>query len=149
MPFLDLKEQNDSDYIVEFMGMWDEQNFYVLADINDATEKLRPSMEKGTWFTTHAPPNQWEYWGIFLAPPAVGGDMLDLCFNVLPYGEKRIANFPPAAQKKVDPKWRVNIADYEYSLYLGSQNKLLPGDYQEAVDELKKSGVLTQADQAT
>jgi len=64
---------------------------------------------------------------------------------VLPYGEKHIANFPPAAQQKVDPRWRVNIADYEYSLYLGKQNKLAPGDYQQAVDELKKSGAVNHA----
>ncbi|MBE3099643.1 MAG: hypothetical protein IMZ44_21210 [Planctomycetes bacterium] len=139
MPFLDLKAQDDTAYFVEFMGMWDDKNFYVLADINDPTERLPCSMEKGAWFTMHAPPNDWEYWGPH-SNPAGEGDMLNFAFNVLPYGEKQITNFPPAAQKKVDPKWRVNIADYEYSLYRGEQKKLLPDDYQQAVDELKKSG---------
>ena len=140
MPFLNLQEQNDSDYVVQFMGMWDEKNFYVLADIKDSTERLRPSMEKGTWYVMHAAPNQWEYWGQYLFPPGGGGDTLDFCFNVLPYGEKQIANYPPAAQKTLASKWRVNIADYEYSLYLGKQNKLAPDDYRKAVEELKQSG---------
>ena len=139
MPFLNLQDQNDTGYVAEFMGMWDEQNFYLLADINDPTEKLRASMAKGTWFTMYPAPNDWEYWGPHSVPGGAG-DVLNVCFNVLPYGEKQIANFPPAAQKKVDPKWRVNIADYEYSLYLGKQNKQVPGDYQEAVKELKASG---------
>jgi hypothetical protein len=143
MPFLNLQEQDNTGYIVQFMGMWDDENFYVLADINDSTERLCPSMEKGTWFTMHAAPNDWEYWGPH-SGPAGGGDTFNFCFNVLPYGEKQIANFPPAAQKKVAPKWQVNIADYEYSLYLGKQNKVVPGDYQRAVDELKNSG-LTRA----
>ncbi|MGB2824278.1 MAG: hypothetical protein WBF17_25110 [Phycisphaerae bacterium] len=143
MPFLNLQEQDDAGYIVQFMGMWDDKSFYILADINDSTEKLRPSMEKGTWFTMHAAPNEWEYWGSH-SGPAGGGDMFTFAFNVLPYGEKQIANFPPAAQKKVEPRWQVNIADYEYSLYLGKQNKLVPGDYQQAIDELKASG-LTRA----
>ena len=99
LPFLNLQEQNDSGYVAQFMGMWDEKNFYILAEINDPTEDLRPSMAKGTWFVMHAPPNQWEYWSSFLALPGGGGDMLNFCFNVLPYGQKQIANFlPPAAE---------------------------------------------------
>ena len=99
---LNLQEENDQQYVVEFMSMWDDKNFYILADINDPTERLAPSMKNGTWFQMYPAPNNWEYWGPSSVPGG-GGDRINIAFNVLPYGEKQIVNFPPAAQK-VDPR---------------------------------------------
>ena len=139
MPFLNLQSENDAAYGVQFMGMWDDKNFYIFADVNDPTEKLPVSIAKGTWFTTHGAPYDYEYWGGHSIPGS-GGDRINIAFNVLPYGEKQMTNYPPDAQKKLDPKWQIDMADYEFSLYLGSQRQLVKGDYDKAVQEFQAAG---------
>ena len=137
-PFMDLKAKDNSGYFAQFMGMWDADNFYVFADVNDPKMEIRPSMTS-TWYAMHGAPNDFEYW---YGPAFAGcvGDALNVAFNVLPYGEKQIASFPPEAQRQVPPKWRVPPADHEISLYLASRQKIEDGDYARAVEELLATG---------
>ena len=131
LPFKELAAQENAGYLAQVMGMWDETHFYILADIRDTTAVRRPSM-KGVWYAMHDERNAWEYWmdPVF---PACGGDMFNLAFNVIPYGEKAIANFPPEAQQRVPAQWRVDPADYEYLLYQAQPLTIPPGDYTKAL----------------
>jgi len=137
-PFMDLKENDNSGYFAQFMGMWDDENFYVFADVNDPKAEVRPSMNS-TWYAMHGAPNEFEYW-MNAALAGAAGDTFNVAFNAVPYGEKQIANFPPDAQRQVPAKWRVPPADHEISLYLANQQKIEEGDYEKAADELLATG---------
>lgn len=109
---------------VRFAGAWDEDHFYVCAEVRDAHAQYRPSMRDGIYYTLHDAPLDYLYWGVTPRFVSTIGDGLKIAFDVHRAGQKNDPWLPPEAQLQVDGRFDALSADYEYDLYAGATNRL-------------------------
>lgn len=126
-PMYDLKGSDASDMFCRFAGMWDDDFFYVSAEIVDSSENFSPSPDNSIMSLTLPPPMDYIYWNkkMPLMPSAKKGDALKIAFEQNDIGDKNDPWLPAEFQKKLDPRFVGLTPDYEYDLYPAKANRLV------------------------
>ena len=130
-PTLDIQGRNKNDVWVRFASMWDDDYFYIAAEVHDPTVSHTRLAGDGDMSLTHGEPYDYLYWQFAIpgfAPTAAEEhkfDGLKIAFNVLPVGEKEDPLFPKDAQKRMNTRFHRIGPDYEYDLYLGQKMALV------------------------
>lgn len=124
-PMLDIESSDESNLMMRFAGMWDEDFFYIFAEVKDPTSDLRPSHDKGLNSLTHPAPLDYLYWGNMPKINCTEGDALKIAFQIHPLGEKDDPWLPKEAQKHIDQRFFPHLyANFEFDLYQGKVEKL-------------------------
>jgi hypothetical protein len=130
-PTLNLEGRDDNEVWARFAGMWDENYFYVAAEVFDPTVGITRRFDDEPLSLMHAAPHDEVYWLFGIpghatrTPEEQKIDGLKIAFNVLPIGEKLDPLFPKYAQLKTNPRFHRINPDYEYDLYLGQSKQLI------------------------
>jgi hypothetical protein len=134
-PTLNLQGRDDNEIWARVAGMWDEQYFYVAAEVFDPTVSIVRRFDDQPLALMHAAPHEDLYWKFIIpgwslgTPDELRLDGLKIAFNVLPVGEKEDPLFSKEAQRKMDTRFHQIGPDYDYDLYLG-QSMQLVDDYE-------------------
>ncbi len=124
-PMYKFAAADESAVIARFAAMWDETNFYVMAEVTDATEDFRPPAAGGIRHLTHKD-FPYLYWGrTFPIFRGTKGDALRLVFDVHAVPDKRDPWIPREWLKQLDTRFHKLHPDYEYDLYAAKQNRVV------------------------
>jgi hypothetical protein len=130
-PTLNIEGRDDNEVWARFAGMWDDDYFYVAAEVHDPTIGITRRFDDQPLSLMHAAPHDEAYWLFGIpgyatrTPQEQKIDGLKIAFNVLPIGEKIDPLFPKEAQHKTNPRFHRINPDYEYDLYLGQAKELI------------------------
>jgi len=122
-PFMKLNATDESGTICRFAGLWDDNYFYVMAEVNNSAPHYRPPAQDGLTYLMHGKPFDYLYWWgpVF---QSTTGDGLKIAFDLFRPGEKNDPWLPPDYQRQIDTRTGGLSADYEYDLYLAMKNQL-------------------------
>ena len=129
-PTLNLQGRDTNDVWARFAGMWDENYFYIGAEVFDPTPGSPRLFQTDAMALTHAAPHDEMYWTFAIpgwghgTPDDQKMDGLKIAFDVLPVGQKEDPLFPKDAQARMDTRFHRIGPDYEYDLYLGQPMEL-------------------------
>lgn len=120
------KEKLDqTDVACRFAAQWDDEYFYISAEVNDPSENYSVSMEKGIHTLTHDAPLDYLYWHFSLPGFRQKNDSLKIAFDVIPHGQKPDAWIPPSAQQYLDTRFVEIGPDYEIDFFPAKANQLV------------------------
>ncbi|MEM6552621.1 MAG: hypothetical protein AAF750_10910 [Planctomycetota bacterium] len=125
-PMDNLQADDASAMSARFATLWDEDHFYIAAEVRDPTEDFRPSEAGGTRSVVHRD-LPYLYWDNGRKVPLFRGsrgDGIKLAFDVLPVGEKDQPLLPREAQLRLDPRYETLHPDHEIDLYPARVNRL-------------------------
>ncbi|MEM6331905.1 MAG: hypothetical protein AAF823_01025 [Planctomycetota bacterium] len=124
-PMDNLQADDATAMSARFAALWDDERFYVAAEVRDPTEDFRPSEAGGTLSVVHRD-FPYLYWDNGRKVPlfrGARGDSIKLAFDVLPLGEKDQPLLPREAQLRLDPRYETLHPDHEIDLYPARINR--------------------------